>query len=279
MSGIVWLASYPKSGNTWVRSFLQNLIANPKSAVHINELSQFAYGDGQKFWYEKAAGGSLAGLSTEEVMKLTPKAQQIMVRSRPQSVFVKTHNWLGRNWDVPFITPEATSGAIHIIRNPLDVSISLAHHFGFSIDEAIDFMNDPKAETPEDDYKLAQFYGTWTDHTKSWQQFEPKFIHRVRYEDLLTKPGTAFGGIAKFLGLKPPKSILSKAIKNASFKTLQAQEKKDGFLEKSDKAEMFFRSGKAGDWKKVLSEGQVKRLVEVHHDLMKEFGYLKGVQI
>ncbi len=279
MSGIIWLASYPKSGNTWVRSFLQNIIAAPNDMVHINELSQFAYGDGQKFWYEQVAGGSLEGLNPEDVMKLTPKAQELMVRSRPQTVFVKTHNWLGRSWDIPFITAEATAGAIHIIRNPLDVSISLAHHFGFSIDEAIDFMNNSDAQTPEDNYKLAQFYGSWSDHTNSWKKFNPQYIHRVRYEDLLHKPGVAFSGITKFLGLKPPKKILAKAIKASSFKVLQSQEKKDGFLEKSDKAELFFRSGKAGGWKNVLSDDQVRKLVECHSDVMEEFGYLKGLKI
>ncbi|OUR78512.1 hypothetical protein A9Q83_07755 [Alphaproteobacteria bacterium 46_93_T64] len=277
MGGIIWLASYPKSGNTWMRSFLQNLIQNKAQSVHINEMSQFAYGDGQKFWYEQAAGGSLEGLSPEQVMQLTPKAHAVMARSRPQSVFVKTHNWLGQTWDVPFITADVTAGAIHIIRNPLDVVISLKHHYGFSMDEAIDFLNNPEANTLEDDYKLGQIYGSWSDHTRSWETFNPKFLHRVRYEDLLVKPATTFGAVAKFLELKPPKNVLTKAIKRSSFKVLQNQEKKDGFLEGSDKAERFFRSGKAGEWKKILTDDQVKRVVDAHHDKMQEFGYLKGI--
>lgn len=279
MGGIVWLASYPKSGNTWVRVFLQNLIVNPSSSTHINELGQFAYGDSQKYWYELAAGGSLEGMSPEAVMALTPKAQYLMTKSRAQSVFVKTHNSMRENWGVPYITAEATVGAIHIIRNPLDVVSSLAHHYGFSIDEAIAFMNNPDAETPEDDHKLPQFYGSWSDHIGSWQKFNPQYIHRVRYEDLLLKPAQTFGGITKFLRIKAPKNILNKAIKNASFKTLQTQEKKDGFFESSDRAERFFRSGKAGTWKTTLNADQVKRLVEVHHDKMQEFGYLKGVSV
>ena len=277
MGGIVWLASYPKSGNTWMRSFLQNLLTGGQKSVHINELSQFAYGDGQKFWYEQVAGGSLEGLSPEEIMKLTPKAQELMTRSRPQSVFVKTHNWLGKNWDTPFITPEATVGAIYIIRNPLDVVISLADHFGFSLDEAIDFMNDSNAQTPEDDYKLAQVYGSWSDHIRSWEKFNPTYQHRVRYEDMLNKPGKTFGDVTKFLQLKTPKNDLTRAIKQSSFKVLKNQEQKDGFLERSNKSKAFFRSGKAGQWKTVLSEVQVKRLVDVHHDVMKENGYLKGL--
>ena len=277
MGGIIWLASYPKSGNTWMRSFLQNLIVGQQKTVHINELSQFAYGDGQKFWFEKAAGGSLDGLSAEQKMKLTPKAHMLMTQTRPQSVFVKTHNWMGFTYDTPLITMDATAGAIQIIRNPLDVTISLAHHFGFSIDEAIDFMNDPEAYTLEDDYKMPQYYGTWSDHTKSWEQFNPDFIHRVRYEDMLFKPGKTFSNVVKFLQLKASKPAIAKAIKQSSFKTLQSQEKKDGFLERSDKAESFFRSGKAGEWKQVLTSEQVKKITDVHHDVMDKYGYLKGL--
>ncbi|MBE7636093.1 sulfotransferase domain-containing protein [Sneathiella sp. P13V-1] len=277
MGGIIWLASYPKSGNTWMRSFLQNVILGGQNTVHINELSQFAYGDGQKIWYEQAAGGSIDGLSAEQKMKLTPRAHMAMTRSRPQSVFVKTHNWMGLTYDTHLITMEATAGAIHIIRNPLDVSISLAHHFGFSIDESIEFMSDPEAQTAEDDYKMPQYYGSWSDHTKSWDRLNPQYMHRVRYEDMLTKPGKTFSEVLKFLQIKVPKSTLAKAIKQSSFKTLQSQEKKDGFLERSDKAESFFRSGKAGEWKSVLTDEQVKKIVDTHHDVMEKYGYLKGL--
>ncbi len=277
MGGIIWLASYPKSGNTWMRSFLQNLMVGQQKTVHINELSQFTYGDGQKFWFEQAANSPLDGLSDEQKMKLTPKAHMLMTRSRPQSVFVKTHNWMGFTHDTPLITMDATAGAIHIIRNPLDVSISLAHHFGFSIDEAIDFMNDSEAFTLEDDYKMPQYYGSWSDHTKSWEQFNPDFIHRVRYEDMLTKPGKTFSNVVKFLQLKFPKSSIAKAIKKSSFKTLQAQEQQDGFLERSDKAERFFRSGKAGEWKRVLTSEQVAKITDTHYDVMEKYGYLKGL--
>ncbi|MFT6558206.1 sulfotransferase domain-containing protein [Sneathiella sp.] len=274
MGGIIWLASYPKSGNTWMRSFLHNLIQNRTQSVHINELANFTYGDSQKYWYEKAYGKPLTGLTPEEVMQLTPKAQEAMVRSKPESVFVKTHNALIKNWNVPFITPEQTAGALFIVRNPLDVVISLAHHFDFSIDEAIDFMNDPQAQTPEDDYKLPQIYGTWTDHCKSWEKFNPDFMHVVRYEDMLFKPSKTFGGVAKFLQIPTTKNSLNKAIKQSSFKVLQKQEQKDGFTERSDKTETFFRSGKAGQWKTTLTDDQVKRITDVHSQMMAQHGYL-----
>ncbi|MCG8492262.1 MAG: sulfotransferase domain-containing protein [Sneathiellales bacterium] len=274
MSGIIWLASYPKSGNTWMRSFLHNLIQNKSQSVHINELAKLTYGDSQKFWYEQAHGGPLDTLSPEEVMKLTPRAQDLITRTSPNSVFVKTHNNLATNWGVPYITPEATAGAIVIVRNPLDVVISLAHHFGFSMDDAIAFMADAKAETPEDEYKLPQFYGSWSAHVKSWEKFNPEFQHRVRYEDMLHKPQKTFANVAKFLGMQISKNQLNRAIKLSSFKVLQKQEQKDGFDERSDKAEAFFRSGKSGQWKTVLSDAQINRIKEDHQDVMADLGYL-----
>jgi len=274
MGGIIWLSSYPKSGNTWMRSFLHNIILNKPETVHINELAEFTYGDSQKYWYEQAAGGSIAALSPEQVMQLTPKAQRLMTLSKPDSVFVKTHNKLATNWGVPFVTAEATIGALFIVRNPLDVVVSLAHHFGFSMDEAIDFMNDPDAETPEDEHKLAQAYGSWSDHTSSWQKFNPQYLHTVRYEDMLFKPSKTFGGVVKFLGLPAPKNRINKAIKQSSFKILQRQEQKDGFTEGSDKAKAFFRSGKAGQWKSTLSDVQVQKILDVHSSMMDKYGYL-----
>lgn len=257
-----------------MRSFLHNLILNKPETVHINELAEFTYGDSQKYWYERANNGPLQGLSPEQVMRLTPKAQRLMTSSKPESVFVKTHNKLATNWDVPFITPEETVGAIFIVRNPLDLVISLAHHFGFSLDEAIDFLNDPEAQTPEDDHKLAQVYGSWTAHTASWQKFNPQYLHTVRYEDMLFKPTKTFGSIARFLNIPAQKNRINKAIKQSSFKVLQRQEQKDGFVEGSDKAKAFFRSGKAGQWKTTLSEVQVQKIIDVQSHMMDKFGYL-----
>lgn len=274
MGGILWLASYPKSGNTWMRSFLLNLIHDKPSAVHINELANFTYGDSQKYWYEQVAGGPLEGMTPEAVMKLTPEVQALMTRSKPETVFVKTHNALIKNWDVPFITPEATAGALFIVRNPLDVVISLAHHFAFTLDEAIDFMGNPEAQTPEDEHKLAQIYGTWSSHTESWGKFNPNYRHVVRYEDMLLKPQKTFAGVAKFLGVPVTKNRLNRAIKRSSFKVLQKQEQKDGFTERSDKTESFFRSGKAGQWKNTLTEDQIGRITEAHSGMMQKYGYL-----
>ena len=96
----------------------------------------------------------------------------------------------------------------------------------------------------------------------------------MRYEDMLYKPEQTFGALAKFLGLKPPKERLRRAIKFSSFDASRKQEDEKGFNERSDKAEKFFRVGKAGQWKTTLTPDQIEKIVTAHRDVMKEFKYL-----
>jgi sulfotransferase family protein len=274
MGGIIWLASYPKSGNTWVRTFLHNLLINAEQPADLNELAKFTIGDGNKVWYENVSGKSYESLAPEEAVALIPKVQEAYVRSRPDSVFVKTHNFLGKVLDVPLITPGLTAGAVYIVRNPLDVVISLSDHYGLSLDEGIGMLNDPDAYSAETNRKVQDYLGSWSDHVKSWERMEKSMCHTMRYEDMLFKPEKAFGGLAKFLGLSPPKQRLRRAIKFSSFGALQKQEKERGFNERSDKTKKFFRVGKAGQWKTVLNSEQIDRVVAAHSDMMAAYGYL-----
>ncbi len=274
MGGIIWLASYPKSGNTWVRTFLHNLLLNATRPADLNELTKFTIGDGNKSWYEHVTGKPFDSFSAEEIAALIPKVHRAYAQSRPDSVFVKTHNMLGKVHGVPLITPEFTAGAIYIVRNPLDVVISLSDHYGMPIDGGVVMMNDKDAFSAETDRKLPDYLSDWSSHVTSWQAMEKSRLHLMRYEDMLYKPEKTFGDLAKFLGLKPPKERLRRAIKFSSFDESRKQEAQKGFSERSDKAEKFFRVGKAGQWKTTLTPGQIEAIVDVHHDVMKTFGYL-----
>lgn len=274
MGGIIWLASYPKSGNTWVRTFLHNLLLNANRPADINELTKFTIGDGNKVWYEQVTGKPYSSLSDEENAALIPRVHQAYARTRPDSVFVKTHNWLGKKHGVPLVTPEFTAGAIYIVRNPLDVVISLSDHYGMEIDQGVDMMNDEAAYSGETDRKVPDFLSSWSNHVTSWQAMDKSARHILRYEDMLYKPEKTFSELAKFLGLKPPRERLKRAIKFSSFETSRKLEAETGFNERSDKAEKFFRVGKAGQWKTVLTPEQIEKIVTSHRDVMKEFKYL-----
>ena len=129
MPGIIWLASYPKSGNTWLRAFLANYLQNPDEPLPINDLSNHILGDSGVPQYERFVNKSVEDMSEEEIAQLRPKVHEWLAFSRGRDVFVKTHNMFETVHDTPMITPSATAGAIYVIRNPLDVSVSFSHHF------------------------------------------------------------------------------------------------------------------------------------------------------
>lgn len=274
MGGIIWLASYPKSGNTWTRAFLGNLFLNPPQPLDVNRLDAFCLGESGRKYYEPHAPRPLEAMSLEEIVRLRPRVHRDLTRASPDSVFVKTHNFLGTWFGHPIHTMEVTAGAIYVVRNPLDVVISMTHHFGLTIDQAIDMMNNPLADTELSDKHVPQLINTWSTHVKSWAAEERPGLHIMRYEDMLEKPVKAFGRLARFLGLNPPKERLQKAIRYSSFKVLKEQEKARGFKERSAYADAFFREGRRDQWRKLLTEDQVRRIVRDHGEQMARFGYI-----
>ncbi|MCB9948559.1 MAG: sulfotransferase domain-containing protein [Rhodospirillaceae bacterium] len=271
---ILWLASYPKSGNTWVRAFLANLFANPDQPVHVNQLRNFAFGDHQGAYYAQAAGRPFDQLSDEEINRLRPLVQRQIATARRDTVFVKTHNAFTLCDGVPTILPEASAGVVYVIRNPLDLCVSYAHHYGIPIDTAIEALASPFNRIVTERATAFQVLGGWSDHVKSWLEPPPMPHHTMRYEDMLAQPAKAFGRLVTFLKLPKNKARLDKAIRFSSFKVLSGQERQDGFVERSAQADRFFREGRAGGWRSVLTPDQAGRIVEQHRETMDRFGYL-----
>ncbi|MEH6546659.1 MAG: sulfotransferase domain-containing protein [Sneathiella sp.] len=274
MGGIIWLASYPKSGNTWLRLFLHNLLLNNDKPANINNLNNLTIGSNNEFWLEKVTGRPFDSFTEKEAVALTPRIHKALTRIRSDSVFVKTHNSMSKVHGIPLITPEYTAGAIYVLRNPLDTVISLADHFGISLNDSIDMLNDTQTTISADNIQTAEHLGSWSSHVLSWKAINKSALHILRYEDMLYKPEKAFGGLAKFLGLSPPTTRLKKAINFSSFDTSRKQEQEKGFIEQSDKSDRFFRVGKAGQWRKLLSEDQIGRVIDANFKVMAEHGYL-----
>lgn len=274
MGAIIWLASYPKSGNTWMRAYLHNLLRNPPRPAAINELDQFCLGESNAGWYRGVTDTPPNDLSEEQVMEYRSKVHEMFTRVHPDSVFVKTHNFLGEWHGHPMHNMNVTAGAIYVVRNPLDVVLSMTSHFGVDIDGAIDRLNDPGASTENRGNHVPEFHSDWSTHVRSWTQDQHRGLLVLRYEDMLTKPFKAFAKVPKFLGLHSPKERIRKAIDFSSFKELKKQESADGFKERSKHAESFFRSGQSGGWRSQLSEAQVERICRDHSEQMARFNYL-----
>jgi hypothetical protein len=275
--GLVWLASYPKSGNTWTRAFLSNLAAimgGEREELDVNSINRFTIGENFMQFYEQRLGFKPTEKHRKEIAALRHEVQQWIADRFEGLVFVKTHNGLIIDQGRSIINFAVTSGAVYIVRNPLDVAISLAHHLGTTIDEAIETMASPHTETPTNDKRVYEIWGSWSRHVESWTRKPHPAIYIMRYEDMLSAPAKSFGGLASHLLLYPTPDQLTSAIERSSFTNLRSQEEKGGFLEKSEKADRFFREGRAGQWKEVLSAKQIERIVNDHGIQMERFGYL-----
>lgn len=267
------MASYPKSGNTWVRAFIQNFLDATDRPADINALDKYFADESKPNWYQPLVQESLADLSLKQICELRPTVQKNIAASRAGSVFVKTHNILGAYNGQPLHEMSVTAGAIYVVRNPLDVVLSLADHFGLSIDDAIIFMNNKATGSPTDEANVASVLSSWSDHVHSWTASDDSTCI-LRYEDLLAKPEKEFSRLLQFLGIDRDRARLKRAIQFCSFLEMRKQEKQQGFIERSPNSRRFFRTGKKNQWRTALSREQIGQITEAHRDEMQRFKYL-----
>ncbi|WP_306152875.1 sulfotransferase domain-containing protein [Roseovarius sp. MMSF_3281] len=257
---IIWLASYPKSGNTWMRSLLAHYFMPKGQAPDINNLRQFTTGDVRSDFFDAAAGGTYTGRTIEEWLKVRPAALRRIAASKPNHHFVKTHCQTVVMHGVDIIPPEVTAAAIYILRNPFDLAPSFARHQGCDLDEAINRMTNPDM-VMDTETGIFELLGRWDDHIDSWTGAPGLPIHIIRYEDMLAKPApTVRALLEKFLKVEVDKPKLAYAIKSTSFDAMKKQEENLGFRERPEGMERFFAKGKAGAWKEDLTPEQVARL-------------------
>jgi len=273
MSGIIWLASYPKSGNTWLRAFLANHFQNKSRAIPINELPNYAIGDNFLVHYERLLKKSESDISDEEATEARAKVHHWFASAQGHTAFVKTHNIVGKVDDHPLITPEATAGAIYIMRHPFDVAISWSHHYKTSLDKAVDALCRTGNALPRGNGLLTHL-GSWAEHVHSWTTAPGLTRHVLRYEDLQNQPRRSFAALVGFLGLPPDQARLKRSIRFSSFRELANQERKKGFVEaRPDGATRFFRDGRVGSGTEGLTPEQQQRLSDALGDVMSRYGY------
>lgn len=275
MPGILWLASYPKSGNTWMRAFLANLILDAEAPLPLKRIGEICPSEPAEIWFKPFTEGPVAELAASEVAALRRQAQERAVSLNKNVIPMKTHSYFGEDHGNPIFSMQATLGAIYIIRDPRDVALSGADHFGKSLDEMIEWMANPTALAMAMPGTIVhELQSSWSNHVESWTRWNHPGIYTVRYEDLLADPLDQFGRVARHFGISADKERVRKAVEFSSFKQLQKMEADQGFIERSLHSERFFRAGRSGGWRDKLTADQVKRLEEDHAKQMKRFGYL-----
>ena len=272
---IIWLASYPKSGNTWFRAILAYLYR--KDTFDINQLDISPIYSSRNFIENES------GIDTTELTSGESEHLRLSIFDSPFGEFpsfFKIHDALtflpdGR----PIIPAHQTFAAVYFIRNPLDVAVSFAFHGAKTVEKTIENMNNNNftlAASPRKyNNQLRQLLLKWSDHVKSWtgQKFFP--VKVLRYEDMLENPHAIFqDAISGFLKLPFSKNEISDAVDACSFENLSRYEKEKGFKEKAPGCDAFFRKGIAGDYKNFLADEMISQIISNHSETMKQYNYI-----
>ena len=274
MNGYALIASYPRSGNTWVRAVLTALV---RGQLDINALEGSIASD--RAFIDDALEIETSDLLPDEERRLRPAAYRAALPSGARSFPIKIHDaWLpAAGAAEPPFPRERIGAVILIVRDPRDVVVSLAGYYGFTIDAAIDAMAHPRFSLGTSKTGLrpqvSQLVSSWSRHTASWLDCGLP-LTLVRYEDLIAAPLKGFAAIAGALDHMTAPDALAAAVDTARLDRLKAAEARSGFRESSPYApNRFFGSGTAGGWRGKLTAAQAARICRDHGAVMRELRY------
>ena len=280
MSRVVWLASYPKSGNTWLRVFLSNLQRDDGQPADINKLDLGIVASDRNL-FDSALGVESSDMTAEEIDYYRPSAYRYLAAQSAGTVYMKVHDaWGFTSAGDSLIPAAATSLVIYVTRNPLDVAISFAHHLRKGVAETIDHMSDETMALSLNKSRLStqlkQQLLSWSGHVLSWLEQREIPVHVIRYEDMSLRPVETFASAVRFLGWDEDLDRVRRAVAFSSFEILREQESAHGFKERQSGPASFFRQGRAGAWREVLTDAQVAQIVGDHGPVMRRLGYLSA---
>jgi hypothetical protein len=200
--------------------------------------------------------------------------QERISQTRDGVIPVKTHSAFVKVGGMATINMAVTQGAVYVVRNPLDVVVSYAHHQGLGIDAMIRVLNTDMFRTPTNEVNVYEIMGSWSQHVASWTAATSPLMHIMRYEDMAADPLAAFGALAAFMRIEATPEAIARAVRHADFKQAAAMEEAAGFKERTPAQDRFFRSGTTGQWRDALSPDQVAAVVGAHREQMERFGYV-----
>ena len=282
---IFWIASYPKSGNTWLRTLIsayyysedgifdQGILKNIGQFPEKRHFVDFNYDHGNvtdtaKFW-----------IKSQEKINKDKKIR-----------FFKTHNTFGKVNGYDFTNKDNSVGCIYIVRDPRNVITSLENHYEIDHKEALKWITNSNKyiydalKKKEDEYSDFQFISSWAMNYKSWDIQKKIPIKIIKYEDLLKETFVVFKDIVEFvnktLNIKEKINIdkLKNSVNSTNFSKLKDEEKKNGFIEaalskKNEEKIPFFNLGPDNDWRKILDKDEQEKLTDIFKEDLIELGY------
>ena len=279
MKKILWIASYPKSGNTYMRSLLSSLIYTKDGEFNfklLKKIKQFDISENYQFVH-KIDRHDYSNLDDIKVVSKYWEMAQKRINEAGESFIFKTHaaNLMWKNYK--YTDELRTLGVIYLIRDPRDVVVSYAHHFDKDIDTVINKMIRVDAITTNPRKTIGIPLSSWNFHIQSWEKLNvPKLF--IRYEDLIREPNKVFSKVIEFLknnlkiNFAINKQKFNSIIKNTNFKSLKKMEMEGGFPEQIS-TRVFFRKGiyEAG---KELNDARSYKIISNFNNLMKRFNYI-----
>lgn len=275
MQGLYWIASYPRSGNTWLRLLLDSYL-HGGAAVDINRISPSG------LMYSRAFADDVLGIDTAdllpaEILALRPQVMRAIRDRHADPVMLKTHDMRHRLADGQWTLPaDVTLGGVYLVRDPRDVVLSLARFLSCPLDQAITIMATAGQQraTSHDQQAtyLVNLWGSWSENVGSWLTVDPFPVHLVRYEDLRARPHHMMAGILRAFDLPVDQDRIAAAVAATALETLHQQEQQRGFIEYAGPGRFFGRGAVAG-WRQVLTPAQVGRIRDQHGEVMARLGY------
>jgi hypothetical protein len=276
LKNLDWLASYPKSGNTWTRAFLAAYASNASAPMSLSQISRVSNSESRLSLFCKEAKKAREQLIEIEIDSLREAVQAKLAQSkRPQTV-IKTHNARIEQNGYPLIRPEYTRSAVYIVRNPLDIVDSMADHSNLTLDQSVALMNNRNHQIGGGESGFVkQYLDSWSQHVESWLSAKEFPVFFLKYEDLKQSPIEGFKQIIQFLGWEFDQDRLERAVKWSDFKVLQSAETNTGFTETSKIAtsQKFFRHGTTDRWQSILNDSQIESIIQHHAGTMFKLGY------
>lgn len=301
----VWLASFPKSGNTWLRAiftavqsgdrmFDVNQLSSGDQPHHVGEEASYSLGLDAR-WLDRAellvlrdslvrmvdrtttGGKRLKGNDLGDVEALS--ALQANAQSEPMStglIFRKTHEAFRPGKPCRELFPRgATSAVILLVRDPRSVACSWAHFFGIPLDKTASMLGKGSGLEASPAQSVTDTpQGTWSSHCESWLRDDVPFpVHLVRFEDMRSNAVEALLPVLEAVGFEVARHDLEQAVERTTFERLAADELEAGFRETSPNADMFFRQGRIDGWRDELNADQIRRIESDHGEMMTRLGY------